>query len=261
MALVSLITDFGTQDWFVGVMKGLILRAAPETRLIDLTHEIPPGDIRAGAFALMASCRFLPRGSVHLVVVDPGVGSSRRGLAVQTEEYSFVAPDNGVLSWALRNQRLRTIHALENPAYRLEPVSNTFHGRDIFAPVAAHLSRGGSVEELGPEIKEILQIAWPEPRLELDRMTGEILYVDRFGNAISNLDSASLGTLGPKRLIVRAHKVRACPIATYYQAVPAGEAVAVLGSSGFLEIAVNGGNAAQRLGLKPGDPIAVQRQG
>lgn len=150
MHLITLTTDFGARDWYAGVMKGVIARIAPEAEVIDLTHEIPAGDIRAGAFALAAAYRFFPKGSIHLGVVDPGVGSARPGVAVQTADFWFLGPDNGLLSWALAREKLLAIRALEQPDYFLKPVSGTFHGRDVFAPVAAHLSRGVPMEKFGP---------------------------------------------------------------------------------------------------------------
>ena len=154
MRLITLTTDFGTRDWFVGTMKGVILGIQPRARVVDITHEIGGGEVRAGAFALRASYSFFPQGTVHIAVVDPGVGSPRRALAVQTANYFFVGPDNGVLSFALMRERIKSIHALENEKYFLKPVSRTFHGRDIFAPVAAHLSRGVSIQTFGPRLKD-----------------------------------------------------------------------------------------------------------
>src|ERR1017187_249251 len=136
-------------------MKGVFASLAPTTRVIDLTHDLPPGDIRGGAFALAASHRFFPKGTVHVVVVDPGVGSARKAIAVQTSKAVFVGPDNGVLSWALAKEKIRAISALENEAYFLQPVSRTFHGRDVFAPVAAHLSRGVRIQKFGPALKDL----------------------------------------------------------------------------------------------------------
>src|ERR1017187_10157320 len=147
-------------------MKGVIASLAPTTRVIDLTHELPSGDIRGGAFALAASHRFFPKGAIHVIVVDPGVGSARKAIAVQTANGVFVGPDNGVLSWALAKERLRAIHALENEVYFLQPISRNFHGRDIFAPVAAHLSRGVPIQKLGPALKEFVRLGWPEPRVQ-----------------------------------------------------------------------------------------------
>src|SRR5215468_7695472 len=150
MSILTLTTDFGTRDWFVGAMKGVILKVNPRAVLVDLAHEIEPGDIRRGAFALAASYRFFPRGTIHVVVVDPGVGSARRAVAVQTSDYLFVGPDNGVLSAALRREKILAAHWLQNKKYFLKPVSHTFHGRDVFAPVAAQLSRGVPIDRFGP---------------------------------------------------------------------------------------------------------------
>src|SRR5436190_23539094 len=161
--LVTLLTDFGTADWFVASMKGVLARLAPGTGIIDITHDISPGDMRAGAFALAASYRFFPKGTVHVAVVDPGVGSDRRAIAVRTTNYHFVGPDNGLLSWALKREEIKTVRALENTAYLLHPISHTFHGRDIFAPVAAHLSRGVPIHRFGPARKDLVRLEWPEP--------------------------------------------------------------------------------------------------
>ncbi len=243
-------------------MKGVILGINPRARLVDLTHEIPPGDIRAGAFALRASSRFFPKGSVHVAVVDPGVGSSRKAIAVKTADYWFIGPDNGVLSWALAREKVLAVHELSNEAYFLRPVSRTFHGRDIFAPAAAHISRGVSVRKLGPVLDDFVRLPWPEPGRAGDELTGEVVYVDRFGNAITNLEIAHLEALGgPTGLIVARGSKLFCSAADSYSAVPAGSAVAVIGSSGLLEIAVFGGNASRELRLPVGASIAVRRNG
>lgn len=257
MGIITLTTDFGTRDWFVGTLKGVILSVAPNATIVDLMHEIPPGDIRAGAFALAAGFRFFPKGTVHVAVVDPGVGSTRSAIAVRTSRYLFVGPDNGVLSFALAGEKIKSIHRLANEEFFLRPVSRTFHGRDVFAPVAAHLSRGVSIGRLGPQQKEFTQLAWPKPRLERGVANGEILYVDRFGNAITNLDANSLRLSAT--LEVFAKRRRLCRLEEFYAAVPAGRAVAVVGSSGFLEIAVNGGSAAEKFGLNVGDRITLRR--
>ena len=165
--------------------------------MVDLTHDLPPGDIRGGAFALAASHRFFPKGTIHVAVVDPGVGSRRRAIAVQTAKGVFVGPDNGVLSWALAKEKVRAIHALENEAYFLQPVSRTFHGRDIFAPVAAHLSRGVPIQKLGPALKDFVRLDWPEPRVRRGGFEGEVVYIDRFGNAITNLEGRLRGGFWP----------------------------------------------------------------
>jgi S-adenosyl-L-methionine hydrolase (adenosine-forming) len=245
-------------DGFVGTMKGVILRIQPRAAVVDITHEIAPGNIRGGAFALAASCRFFPKGTVHLAVVDPGVGSPRKAIAVQTAKSVFVGPDNGVLSWALAREKSRAIHALENEAYFLKPISRTFHGRDVFAPVAAHLSRGVPIRKFGPALKDFVRLDWPETRVRRGGFEGEVVYIDRFGNAITNLEGGLLrGSDGASCEIYARHR-RVCPLKTFYQAVAPKTPVALVGSSGFLEIAVNGGSAAKALGLAIGTRVVLR---
>jgi S-adenosylmethionine hydrolase len=257
MQLITLTTDFGTRDWFAATMKGVILRLNPRATIVDLTHEIPAGDIRGAAFALMASCRYFPKGTVHVAVVDPGVGGTRKAIAVQTADYFFVGPDNGVLSFALAKERIKSIRRLENQKLFLHPISRTFHGRDVFAPVAAHLSRGISFQKLGPVQKDFVRLSWPEAKRTRDGIEGEIVYVDRFGNAITNIANSSLRLRSDHEVF--AGRKRLGPVKEFYQAVPAGRSVAVPGSSGFLEIAVNGGSAAKRFGLEIGNRASVRR--
>ena len=255
--LITLTTDFGTQDWFVGTMKGVILRICPGVQIVDITHGIPPGDIRSAAFALASSCRYFPPGAIHVVVVDPGVGTRRAALAIETDQYVFVGPDNGVLAPAL--DRVRKIHRLENVEYFLKPVSRTFHGRDVFAPCAAHLARGVSIGEFGPASADYEKITVPAPLREENRWVGEVLYIDQFGNAITNLSEALPVFQNARQarvsLIGRPGEIR---LADAYQAAAEGEPVAVLGSTGYLEIAVNGGSAAQVLAVKRGDVVFVR---
>ena len=258
MRLITLTTDFGTRDWFVGTMKGVILGIQPRARIVDLTHEIAGGEVRAGAFALMASYSFFPRSTVHVAVIDPGVGGPRRAMAVQTANYFFIGPDNGVLSFALRREQIKSIHALENEKYFLKPVSRTFHGRDIFAPVAAHLSRGVSIQEFGPRLKDFVKLAWPRLRIRDGEVQGEIVHVDRFGNLITNIDAESLRVFGDEPCEILAKRKRLCFIAPCYGAVRAGRPLAVPGSTGFLEIAVNGASAAAKFSLRLGDQVGVR---
>ena len=261
MSVITLTTDFGTRDWFVGTMKGVIASLAPTTRVIDLTHDLPPGDIRGGAFALAASHRFFPKGAVHVVVVDPGVGSARKAIAVQTAKSVFVGPDNGVLSWALAKEKIRAIHALENEAYFLQPVSRTFHGRDVFAPVAAHLSRGVAIQKFGPALKDFVRLAWPEPRVQRGGFAGEVVYIDRFGNAITSLEGRLLEAAGAALCEVHAKRRWNCPLKSFYQAVPPNRPIALVGSSGFVEIAVNGGSAEKALGVRVGTRVVLRVDG
>ena len=258
MSVITLTTDFGTRDWFVGTMKGVILGINPNSALVDISHEIPSGDIRAGAFVLAASYRFFPNGTVHVAVVDPGVGSQRRAIAVQTSKYFFVGPDNGLLSWALRQEKILAIHALENQRYFLEEVSQTFHGRDIFAPVAAHLSCGVAIRQMGRRLKDLVRISWPRPRRNRNRVDGEVVYLDRFGNAITNVQTEGIADLVKRQPSVYLGGKRLCRLGPFYQSVAKGTPIAVFGSSGFLEIAINGGNAARELGIRVGDSVRLK---
>jgi len=268
MQLITLTTDFGLSDWFVGTMKGVILGIAPRAAIVDITHEIPAGDIRAGAFALRASYRFFPKGTVHVVVVDPGVGSERKAIVVETDNYFFIGPDNGVLSWALAKERIKTIRTLQNERYFLQPISRTFHGRDIFAPVAAHLASGVPIQKLGPILKDFISLPWPRPKRGRNRIEGEVIYIDGFGNAITNLDCSLLRSPQSSFCEVHAKPRCVCPLKRFYQAVPQKTPVAIAGSSDLIEISINGGSAEERLGLKIGTPVMVswrisnpQRQG
>lgn len=270
MQLITLTTDFGVRDWFVGTMKGVVLGINPRAAVVDITHEISPGDVRAGAFSLMAACRYFPKGTIHVAVVDPGVGSQRRAIAVQTTDYLFVGPDNGLLSWALLNQEIKAIRQLENSKYLLKTISRTFHGRDIFAPAAAHLSRGLPLKQFGRKLTDFVRLTWPEPKKSaraasargdsrLIEIQGEIVHIDRFGNAITNIRAEFVARKWSGACEVIGNRKVRCRLAAFYGAVPTGSPVAVTGSSGFLEIAVNSGSAAQRFGLKIGDVVIAHR--
>jgi hypothetical protein len=261
VSVITLTTDFGTRDWFVGTMKGVIAGIAPKARVIDLTLDLTQGDIRGGAFALAASCHFFPKGTVHVAVVDPGVGSRRKAIAVQTVRAMFIGPDNGVLSWALAKEKITAIHAMENEAYFLQPVSRTFHGRDVFAPVAAHLSLGVPIKKVGPALRDFVRLDWPEPRKERVRIEGEVVYIDRFGNAITNLEGSLLRGSERASCEIFAKRRRVCPLKAFYQAAAPNSPVALMGSSGFLEIAVNGGSAAKALGLRIGTRVVLRQDG
>ena len=260
MSVITLTTDFGARDWFVGTMKGVIAGIAPNANVIDLTHELRPGDLRGGAFALAASCQFFPKGTIHLVVVDPGVGSDRRAIAVGTAKGIFVGPDNGVLSWALAKERITAIHALENEAYFLQRVSRTFHGRDVFAPVAAHLSRGVPIRKLGPTLNDFVRLNWSEPRKQRGGIEGEVVYIDRFGNAITNLESSLVRGEGGASCEVHAKRRWVCPLKPFYQAAESGAPATIVGSSGFLEVAVSGGSAEKTLGVRVGTRVVLRKR-
>jgi S-adenosylmethionine hydrolase len=257
VSIITLTTDFGAADWFVGTMKGVILGLQPHAQIVDITHEIQAGDIRAGAFTLAASYKFFPKRTVHVAVVDPGVGSRRRAIAVQTVNYLFVGPDNGVLALALARETIKAIHQITNERLFLRPVSKTFHGRDVFAPVAANLSQGLPVGKVGDRIKEYIKLSWPELQRAANSIKGEIAYIDRFGNAITNIDNATLLSLAGNSCKILVKGKRFFAVQAFYQAVPPGHPVAVPGSSGFLELAVNGGSAAKKFNLRVRERVIV----
>lgn len=244
--IITLTTDFGTADGYVGEVKGVLATHAPDAELVDITHDIPPQDVERGRLTVARVWRRFPVGTVHLVVVDPGVGSDRAALAVQADERFVVGPDNGVLSPALLAAGARAV------ALPLPPGSSaTFHGRDVFAPAAAALARGESIDALGGVAANPVVRRTPEPtRRDDGAIEGEVIVVDRFGNAVTNLIGLRGGTIeiGPRRITVR-HT---------YSEVARGEPVAVTGSSGFIEIAVRDGDAARTLGIGRGHKVVLR---
>ena len=241
--IITLLTDFGTADGYVGEMKGVLLTGAPDASLVDITHEIPAQDVEAARLALARVWRRFPPGTVHLVVVDPGVGTDRAALAVASDERFLVGPDNGVLSPALLIAGSRVV-ALESPSN----ASATFHGRDVFAPAAARLASGVAIETLGLPATQPRIRRTPEPRRTGDgALLGEVISIDRFGNAITNLVALGTGT-------VEAAGV-ALPLRRTYGEVPVGAPVAIVGSSGLIELAVRDGNAARVLQLTRGSAV------
>ena len=273
-------TDFGLSDSYAGVMKGVALSINPTAAMVDLTHQIAPQDLAQAAFVLGTSYRYFPSYAVHVVVVDPGVGTERRPVAVATPHGRFVGPDNGVFTSVLSDYVKRApqttglaplppevsaVH-LTNPKYWRHPVSNTFHGRDIFAPVGAHLSLGASLEQLGDPIGELVWLALARPEFDGETIRGQVIYRDHFGNLVTNIsgdsiarsmaDSAAESTSGPAtpRVEVKGHTVHGLS-RTF---ADGGQApVAFIGSHGYLEIAVPNGNAALLLGVGPGEPVTV----
>jgi S-adenosylmethionine hydrolase len=262
--IVTFTSDFGRQDWFVGVVHGVVHDLAPEARLVDLTHEIPPGAVERAAFVIEAAAPDFPPGTVHLAVVDPGVGTARRALAVHAHDQWFVGPDNGILEWALADPRAEA-HALTEARYFREPVSRTFHGRDVFAPVAAHLARGVALEALGPRIADPVRLRRPPPRAIDGEIEGRIMWVDRFGNALTSITADAIAAAFPgareEDVEVRVGLLRLRGVARSYGDAPVGTAIAIVGSSGRLEIAQVGGHAASRLGLGIGDTVGVTHHG
>ena len=277
-APIVLLTDFGLQDAYVGMMKGVIASIAPRTPVIDLTHGVPRGDILRGAFHLWQATDFFPGGTVFVAVVDPGVGTSRRALGAAWPGFTCFVPDNGLLSFLCARSQPRQVVELGSPRFRLPAASATFHGRDIFAPAAAHLASGASLQDMGPAATEIAQL--PLPAISIDAeaiIRGRILFADAFGNLITNL--GLLHVEGEKlildpwfpgwpsaRLDASATRARLpdgtqLAVSSAFGDVEPGKPVAYVGSSGLLEIALNQGNAADALGLAAGQEISLIRKG
>ena len=251
--IITLTTDFGRSDGYVGTMEGVILGICPTAKVTHLSHLIPPQNILAGAFVLYQSFGYYPAHTVHCVVVDPGVGSSRRAVAVQTRLGTFVAPDNGVLSLVLNSVPVEAAVVLDNPAYRLSAVSSTFHGRDVFSPAAAHLAAGIPLTELGPPVTDLV-------RLELLASPGpgysRVIHVDHFGNLVLDITAAQIPD--PAALTITIGDTVITTLQRTFADVNVGDLLAYVGSTrDHIEIAVRNGNAAQALALRPGDVVQI----
>ncbi|MBI3539481.1 MAG: SAM-dependent chlorinase/fluorinase [Candidatus Eisenbacteria bacterium] len=259
--LITFTSDFGRSDWFVGVVHGAIHAIAPEARVVDLTHDVPLGHVARAAFVLEAAASDFPAGAVHLAVVDPGVGTARRALAVRARGQTFVGPDNGILDWALADPAAIAHAATERRFFR-EPVSRTFHARDVFAPVAAHLALGVPLESFGGRIRDPHRLDRSGPRRDDGRLIGRIAFVDHFGNALTNITEQDLSDAFPMvapaalDVLVAGRALRG--LARAYGDSKPGTLLAIIGSSGRLEIAQVAGDASARLGLGEGDEIAVR---
>jgi S-adenosylmethionine hydrolase len=261
--VVALLTDFGSRDHYAGTMKGVVLSVCPEATLVDITHEIAAHDVLGGALELAAAYKYFPPGTVFLVVVDPGVGSTRRGIAAEAGEFKFVAPDNGVLTAVFDDHAPRKIVELTERRYARPTVSRTFEGRDRFAPAAGWLAKGIDLVALGRPAGAIHRLEIPVPAVLSDResvtINGEVLRVDRFGNLVTNIDRKSFEKLAGSALDIRvgAHHITKF-VSTYADAM-AGEVCALFGSTDHLEIAANGASAAAELGVSRGVPVTVAR--
>ena len=261
--LVTLTTDFGMEDGNVGVMKGVILGINPDVAIIDLSHDIPPQGIADAAYVLRRAYAFFPQGTIHLVVVDPGVGTDRRPLAVRTRRALFVAPDNGVLSYVLDHVRETADHPhavhLNNPAYWLPEISHVFHGRDIFAPVAAHLSLGVPMDDFGPPIGDLLALPTPHLMRQPGKVRGQVMHIDHFGNLLTNIPRSDLLSLG-QTITTKLGEARISGLCTAFGHARHGEPIAYVDSSGHLAIAVVNGSAQELLHSREGERVEVVAQ-
>jgi hypothetical protein len=260
--LIALLTDFGTRDHYAGAMKGVILGICPDATLVDLTHEVPAHDVLAGALELAVSYKYFPTGTVFIAVVDPGVGSARRGIAAETADYRFVAPDNGVLTAVLRESPARKVVELTERRYARPTVSRTFEGRDRFAPAGAWLAKGIQLSALGRPVADIQRLDIPAPEVSADVIRGVVLRVDRFGNLVTNLDRKSVEHLahgGSISIEAGPHRIERL-VATYAE-LPGDGIGALFGGTDHLELAAAAASAAERLGLGRGTSIIVKRSG
>ena len=257
--IITLTTDFGLKDPYVAEMKAAILSICPTAIIVDVTHEIEKFNVRAGAFVLASASTYFPKGTIHVAVVDPGVGTKRRCILVETGQGYFVGPDNGLLMLAAEKQGVKSIHEVSNPKFMLPRVSSTFHGRDIFAPAAAHLANGTSLSDFGPEIRDAVKPEFAKVTRSKGMLIGEVLHVDGFGNVITNVNEQDITQLHAEDWIIA--KLPNCNLRlrfgkTYAEAKPK-EALALIGSHGYVEFAVNQGNAAETFQTKAGDKVKL----
>jgi S-adenosylmethionine hydrolase len=259
--VVALLTDFGTRDHYAGTMKGVALGICPDATIVDITHDVPPHDVLAGALELAASYKYFPPATVFVVVVDPGVGSARKGIAVETADYRFVAPDNGVLTAVLRDAPARKMVELTERRYARPTVSRTFEGRDRFAPAGAWLARGIQLSALGRPVSEIQKIDIPAPEIDADEIRGVVLRVDRFGNLVTNIDRKAVERLAQAGAIAIAAEGKPVErLAATYAELPSGGVGALFGSTDHLEIAAPSASAAAHLQLGRGARVTLRRR-
>lgn len=259
--VVALLTDFGTHDHYAGTMKGVVLGISPDVTLVDISHEIAPHDVLGASLELAACYRYFPSGTIFLVVVDPGVGSSRRGLAAEAGEYRFIAPDNGVLTAVFAEARPKTVVELTERQYARPTVSRTFEGRDRFAPAAGWLAKGVRLAALGRPVADYQRLEIPAPDVQATAIAGVVLRVDRFGNLITNIDRRGFDRMaqdGALEIQAGGHAIGR--LVSTYADIGEGEVAALFGSSDHLEVAANAASAAERLQLGRGAPVTVRRR-
>jgi S-adenosylmethionine hydrolase len=257
--IVTLTTDFGLKDPYVAEMKAVILCICPSAVMVDVTHEVERFNVRMGAYVLSSAVPYFPKGTIHVAVVDPGVGTRRRSMLIRAKRGFFVGPDNGLLVMAAEKQGITAVHEITNPKLMLPRVSNTFHGRDVFAPAAAHLANGVSPAEFGPEIRDFVKPPFAKVTRRKGMLIGEVLHVDSFGNIVTNIAGKEFANFPSKATVdveLPKSKLR-LELHRAYGEAERGETLALVGSHDYLEIAVNQGNAAETFKAKPGDKIRL----
>ena len=256
--IVTLLTDFGLKGEYSGAMKGVILKINPRCQVVDITHQITPQNIQEASFVLSSIYPYYPSGTVHVVVVDPGVGTKRRPIILQKDGFFFVGPDNGVFTSILSGKGKITGYEISRKEFFLTPISETFHGRDIFAPVAGLLSLGKAPKLFGPRIEGFIQTRWPQPRIKGGKILGQVLWADSFGNLITNISRKGYERLiGGHSIQIKGKGWQIKRLYRTYEQGQPGEPLALFGSMGRLELAVNQGCARKILGLNPGDPVII----
>jgi len=260
-SVITLTTDFGLKDPYVAEMKAVILSISPNATIVDITHEVEKFNIRMAAYVLTSATPYFPKGTIHVVVVDPGVGTKRRAILIQTKQGYYVGPDNGVLALAAKNQSIKHIYKIANPKLMLPKISNIFHGRDVFAPAAAHLANGTPPAEFGPEIHEVVAPKFVKVVRRKGMLVGEVLHVDGFGNIITNLGEKELELMDVKDVVdMKLKDVRLkLPLCKAYAEVETQKPLATIGSHNFLEVSINQGNAAQAFKIKSGEKVKLYR--
>lgn len=263
MALISLLSDFGHKDPYVAQMKAVILSINPQAKIVDISHEVEKFSIRMGAYALASAAPYFPPKTIHVAVVDPGVGTKRRAIIVETRRGLYVGPDNGVLMLAAHKEGIANVYVIDNPKYMLSHVSNTFHGRDIFAPAAAHLSTGVKLCDFGSALQDFIFPEFTKPSVNNGELMGEVLHIDGFGNVISNISAQELERFGVNDgdplVVSLGDKTLSLPFYCAYGNVSAGSPLALIGGGNFFEVAVNQGSASKSFGVKVGDVFNVSR--
>lgn len=263
MPVITLLSDFGLRDPYVAEMKAVILSLCPQATIVDVSHGIRKFDIRMGAFILASAAPYFPKGTIHVAVVDPGVGTRRRPIIVETRRSLYVGPDNGLLMLSAQNEEISRVYHVTNWRYMLPKVSRTFHGRDVFSCAAANLARGVPPSEFGPEIRDYVTPKFAMPALKEEKILGEVVHVDDFGNLVTNITAKTLENAGIReglpisvRLEGKTLRLKLCKA---YGEVPLQQPLAIIGSSGFLEVSVNQGDASEKFSAKAGSPVEVFR--
>lgn len=262
--LITLLSDFGLRDPYVAEMKAVILSICPDVTIVDICHEVNKYDIRTGAYMLARAAPFFPEGTIHVAVVDPEVGTKRRPIIITTGRHIYVGPDNGLLVLSAEKEGIGKVYEITNKNYMMKNISRTFHGRDIFSPAAAYLALGIPASNFGPEIYEINRPSFSQPKIHSQEVFGEVIHVDGFGNIVTNLSSEHLKHIGVREeqsltVALKNSKIRA-KWSSSYSEVPVGKPLIIEGSSGFLEVAVNRGDASKLLDAKAGDQIVFKLQ-